>query len=292
MSEVAIFKTIKPGIYASFQDLGRFDYQKYGVPVSGAMDAKAHRLANYILGNPAHVPTLEITLTGTKLEALTDHWVAVTGGDLDAQLDGDSIPRWEALFIKKGQTLNFKGPKEGVRTYLAVQSGFHAPVFLGSASTYERGGFGQSLAKGDVLYAKQSARKMVRRGLIASERPVYTKTFTLNYIPSSHQSRFTEESITTFHQQPYAVKRGDRMGLQLQGGTALQHRDGADIISEPVTYGTIQVTSSGQPMILRADAQTTGGYTTLGTIMTKDLNKVAQVPPGGTVYFQACSDSC
>ncbi|KGX93932.1 urea amidolyase [Pontibacillus halophilus JSM 076056 = DSM 19796] len=281
-----VLRVTKPGLYTTVQDSGRIGFRSYGVPMSGAMDQRAYRIANLLINNKAQAPCLEITLFGTEFEVLSSHLLVVTGGNLDVRLNGESAPMWTTFSVEAGDRLVFKGPKSGVRAYLGVQSGFVAPVWLGSASTYEKGGYGQALRVGDVLEAAAPVNGHHRKGLLAQACPVYEEEVTLRVVRSRHEALFTPESLHTFYNETWTVGRGDRMGTMLNGEASLQFHTTGDILSEAVTYGTIQVTSSGDPIILMADSQTTGGYATIGTIVSTDLWKVAQLPQGGRIQFE------
>ncbi|QHE53624.1 biotin-dependent carboxyltransferase family protein [Pontibacillus sp. HMF3514] len=283
---IPIFSVKKAGVYTSFQDKGRYGFQSKGVPVSGAMDRYASVIANHLVQNDEGEACLEVTFGGTELIAEKDHLIVICGADLDAKLNGEAAPLWKTVVIRKGDTLKFGGPKNGTRAYIAVQGGFNAPSYLGSYSVYERGGLGESVAKSDSLYVKQESYNSVNRGIVERYLPSYEKEIEIGVIPSHHQDLFEENSYAAFFETEYQVAGGDRMGIQLKNDNKLRFKDRGDILSEPTTFGTVQVPSSGDPIILMADSQTTGGYATIGTVVTADLWKVAQLPPGGKVSFK------
>ncbi|MEQ6389498.1 biotin-dependent carboxyltransferase family protein [Bacillaceae bacterium S4-13-58] len=281
-----IFKVKKPGLYASIQDEGRKGYQRYGVPISGAMDRYAFRMGNYILQNSSNVPALEVTLLGTELIALADIVVSITGADLTPSVDGKTVPMWKSFKIYKGQNISFGQPKSGARAYLCVAGGFDYQSILGSCSVYERGNMGRPLQKDNILYGKKNEKSHPGMALNPLWIPTYKNEIELRVVPSHHIDKFKEESLRLFYEQVYIFQKGDRMGGILKGEELIIHRNGADIISEATTFGTIQIPASGQPIILFADSQTTGGYTTIGTVVSADLWKIAQLLPGGKVRFK------
>lgn len=268
--------------------MGRFGYQQYGVPISGAMDKIALQIGNGLVGNPLDAACIEVTMGGATFRASRDHVVAITGANLDAKLNGRKAPLWSTFLWKKGAPLTFKGPVEGVRAYIAVQGGLDSEMILGSQSVYERGQMGRTIQSGDTLYSRSNTVVRKRIGLSHDKRPSYDKEVDVRVVVSHHESYLEESSVEAFFHNPYNVSTGDRMGIQLDG-EALKFHNTGDIISEAVTFGTIQVPSSGLPVVLMADSQTTGGYVTIGNIVRADLWKVAQLPPGGTIRFHRVS---
>lgn len=285
LSEV-LFKVEKPGLYATIQDLGRFGYQQYGVPISGAIDRYAHRMVNYILGNNKNFATIEVTFFGTELLALKNHTIAIAGADLTALIDNEKAPLWEAFEIRKGQRIMFKKPNKAVRAYIGVAGGISSESILGSCSTYERGKMNRRLDKGDIIFAKSNNASNIGLKLSSEWIPEYEDHIELRVLPCHNELYFTEESIKLFYEQTYTFETGDRMGCMIAGEQPLEHRKQADIVSESATFGTIQIPPTGQPIILLADSQTTGGYATIGTVITVDLWKIAQLPLRGTINFK------
>lgn len=281
-----LFKVIKPGLYASIQDKGRHGFQQYGVPVSGALDRYAHHMANYILGNDSYSATLEVTMLGTKMFALSDHVIALTGADLNATVDRLKAPLWKSFKVYQGQTLHFQNPIQGARAYLAVSGGIDRQPVLKSRSTYARGKIYDVLKENDVICTVDQEKRKLSQQLSPKWIPDYKQEIELHVIPSHHEPFFETESIDLFYKQVYTLKSGDRMGCMIEGEQALVHKKTSDLISECTTFGTIQVPPSGQPIILLADSQTTGGYPTLGTIMSEDLWKIAQLLPNGKLTFK------
>ncbi|SHG35943.1 5-oxoprolinase subunit C family protein [Ornithinibacillus halophilus] len=280
-----IFYVKKPGFQTTFQDLGRHGFQQFGVVTSGAMDTFSLRVANLLVGNKQDEAAMEITMIGPELEAVSPITIAICGADLSPTINGQSITNWKTFRMKEGDLLSFGIPKNGVRTYLAVKGGFDIPVVLGSKSTYLRAKLGQKVEKGSILLGWPSTNNR-DIGLKQSMIPNYEREAEVNYIQDPHSNQFTKESLETFSKQTYVVaSQSDRMGYRLQGAP-IRHQNGADIWSSAVPLGGIQVPSNGQPIILMADRQTTGGYTRIATVISTDIPKVAQLPPGGKIKFR------
>lgn len=287
-------KVIKPGLFTTIQDRGRFGYQQSGMPVAGAMDEYALRIGNILVGNPEGESCLEITLLGPALEFLSEGIIALTGGDLGAQLNGKELPLWETCEVKAGDILKFTGVKKGCRAYLSVAGGFNVPVIMGSKATYVRGAIGglegRALREGDVLekgpdMGKKPAGRKVPPEYIYS----LSNDITLRVVLGPQAEAFTAEGINTFLTTSYTVtNEADRMGYRLEGAK-IQHTKGADIISDGIVMGSVQVPGHGLPIVMMADRQTTGGYTKIATVITPDLPLLAQAKPGDKVSFRSVS---
>ena len=284
-----VFEVLQPGVLTTIQDLGRSGWQRHGVGTAGAMDPFALQVANLLVGNPRGRPALEVGLGGLRLRCLEDWIVAVAGADL-----GAGLPGWKSLRVRKGEELFFKAAVRGAWAYLALAGGVAADRVLGSASTCLRSGLGgwggRGAAKGDLLRAGPpgpSARE--GRGYVPSEIPDYPEAVAVRVVPGPQEDMFPEESLRTFFAGPYQVTpQSNRMGYRL-AGPALRHRGDADIVSEAVVTGSIQVPADGQPIVLMADRQTTGGYAKIATVISADLPTMAQARPGANVSFRPVS---
>ena len=295
------------GLLTTVQDLGRFGAQKYGVIVSGAMDAISLRLANLLVGNTEGEAALEVTLFGTKLLFEADYLVAITGGDLQPTIDGQKAPMWRPVLIRRGSVLQFKSAVRGCRAYIAFAGGIDVPVVMGSKSTYLRAGIGglsgRALQKGDSFVCGKPVGDISRafiQQLKQTERPVawsidttqlhlFEQDKAIRVMHGSEYGRFTAESRHAFFSTPYKITtHSDRMGYRLEG-EPLHLSEKFDLLSEGVTYGTIQVPSSGQPIILMADRQTTGGYPKIGQVISADLPRLSQVQPNADIHFTEVS---
>jgi biotin-dependent carboxylase-like uncharacterized protein len=284
-----VFEVMKSGPLTTVQDLGRFGYQQYGVPTSGALDGYAYRIGNLLVGNEEGVASLEITLFGCQMRALQDTKVAITGADLAATVNGQPAPTWESLPINRGDVLSFPRLMSGCRAYLAVAGGINVPAVMKSSSTYVKAGIGglsgRPLRRGDTLNVKISAASASAARIPAEYIPSYDDRTTLRAILGPQDDCFTDEGIHTFLNSEYTVSaQADRMGYRLEG-PRIEHRGGADIISDGIPLGAVQVPGDGLPIILLADRQTTGGYTKIATVISADIPKVAQAKPGDKIRF-------
>ena len=284
-----VFEVIQPGPLTTVQDLGRYGYQQYGVPISGAMDNYALRVANLLVGNDEGETCLEITLFGLQLRVLEDAIVAITGADLSPILNKSSLPMWEAVMVSREDTISFPWPKRGCRSYLAIAGGIDVPKVMGSRSTHVKsniGGLeGRALCAGDHLKSGQARPTILERRLPQQYVPEYGNESELRVIMGPQDDYFTEVGIHTFLSSEYTVSiKADRMGYRLEG-PCIEHRAGADIISDGIPLGAVQVPGDGLPIVLLSDRQTTGGYTKIATVITVDINKLAQAKPGDKVRF-------
>ncbi|MEN1761344.1 biotin-dependent carboxyltransferase family protein [Anoxynatronum sibiricum] len=287
-------KIIKPGLLTTVQDAGRKGFQQYGVPVSGVMDHYAFEMANLLVGNDTAAAMLEATLLGPEIVFETDGLLAVTGGDLGAVFNGEPLPLWQAVPVTSGDKLVFKGIRSGCRCYIAISGGLQVPVIMGSRSTYTRGNLGgyqgRALKAGDHLPVGDLPLPAAALTQLAEKRQItpayqYAKEITLRVVPGPQEDAFSTQGLETFYQQPYTVTNEcDRMGYRLEG-TPITHEAGADIISDGIAMGAVQVPGHGMPIVMMADRQTTGGYTKIANVISADLPLMAQAKPGDILRF-------
>ena len=285
-------KIINPGFYSTVQDLGRFGYQQYGMPVSGAMDEFALRAGNILVGNPENSPSIEFTYCGLTVEFLSSTYISITGGEFVVEtLEGKSIQCWKTVFVEKGTIVTILEQNAGCRGYLSIYGGFEIPKVMGSASTYLRGkvgGFkGRLLKAGDYIPYKETTNsipiKFVPKELLSKW---YDQNSPIRVILGPQDEAFTTTGIKTFLTSDYSITgESDRMGYRLEG-PKIEHKEGPDIISDGIAIGSIQIPGSGTPVIMQADRQTTGGYTKIATVATVDLPRLAQMAPGNTISFK------
>jgi len=288
------FEVIQPGPLTTVQDLGRYGWQQYGVPPSGAIDNYAFRIGNVLVGNEESAASLEITLIGCQLRVLQDTAIALTGADLAPTLNGDPIPMWETFPVSRGDKIAFLRLKTGCRAYLAVSGGIDVPRVMASAATYTRagiGGFeGRALRSGDILRTIELTPPPVTARVPPEYIPVYGGQIELRVILGPQDDYFTDEGIRTFLQSDYTVSiQADRMGYRLEG-SQIQHSAKADIISDGIPLGAVQVPGDGLPIILLVDRQTTGGYAKIATVVSTEIPKLAQAKPGDKVRFRQVSE--
>ena len=287
-------EVVRPGMFTTVQDLGRFGRQKQGVSVAGAMDGAALRLGNILLGNHENSAGLEITMGGPTLKVLSgEACFAVTGAEVVVSKNDAPLPCWTAHKITPGDVLSFAPPKNGgARAYLCISGGFDVPLIIGSRATYTKAGFGghegRALKAGDVLKTlTPDSLWAMCEGLTCPPnlRPSRDPGAPLRVVPGPQGDAFTEEGIKTFYSSEYVISNSaDRMGYRMEG-PVISHEKGADIISDGITMGAVQVPGHGQPIVMLADRQTTGGYTKIGVVCTADLGNLAQRVPGQKVRF-------
>jgi KipI family sensor histidine kinase inhibitor len=280
LDDTCRMRVLRAGMLTTVQDLGRFGQRAAGVPLSGAMDSMALRVANFLVGNPAGTAALEFTLVGPEVEFLSDAVVALGGAEFHG------LPRWQPVRVPAGTRLDFGAARSGARGYLAVAGGFAANTVFGSGSTYLRAGFGgfagRALRAGDMLRGPRVARQ-VRDHWRIDERilPRYSSSPTVRVVRGTQGE---EMGTALFSGKFQVTPQSDRMGLRLSG-SKLVRTSAAELLSTAVTPGTIQVPPDGQPIILMADAQTIGGYPQAAHVITVDLPLVAQLRPGDSVEF-------
>lgn len=284
---------INPGALTTVQDLGRIGYQYSGMPCSGVMDQRSYRAANELVGNTSGEAVLEFTLFGGIYRLEEDAILALTGADVSPLLNGTPCPMNEPFAASKGSTLMLNPAKNGCRTYLAVAGGFDVPQILGSRSTNLKchiGGFeGRALQAGDVLPFGTSAVRFEDVQGRKAEPVSVPSRLTVRVVPGPQEEAFTEKGIQDFYSESYLVsEESDRMGCRLTGA-AIESKNGTDIVSDGIVFGSIQVTPAGAPIVLLADRQTTGGYAKIATVCSFDLPLLAQARPGSTVQFQKIS---
>lgn len=273
-----------PGLGVSIQDGGRHGYRHIGVPLSGALDPVFLAAANGLLGNPAGAAGLEVLLAGPLLQALDAPVRIALAGTMGARRIGPSgasqaVPAWSTLSLQPGEQLQVGSPR-GVG-YIAVEGGLLTPPMLGSCSTYARAG---------LIHAATTLPCCAARGQGGERRNVALRheSGPIRVIPGPQDDHFTAAALDHFYTGPFRVTRQrDRMGLRLAGPALAHNQRGADILSDGVTPGAIQVPADGQPILLLADCQTVGGYPKIATVIRADLPRLAHLQPGDEIRFRA-----
>jgi len=281
----SLFQIDKEGLLLSLQDLGREGMRHQGIPCSGAMDPYALRIGNILVGNQHSCASLEITMGGCILRVLKDATIVITGANLTPKLNNKDLPMWKTISIKKGDQIAFLGPKFGLRSYICVYGGFEEESDLNSVSYYDKANLGRKLEIGSKIFAKLNSTNPKKIGLRSNLIPNYHKRVKVRVIQSPHINRFSQETIQFFFSTVFQVSSSDRMGMYLTNELPIIQENNGWVLSEGVTYGTIQILPNGSPIILLADAQTTGGYPTIGTVISVDLWKLAQIQTGGSIEF-------
>lgn len=275
--EIAVHKA---GVQTTLQDLGRPGRRAEGIPLGGAMDRFALRVANLLVGNPEDAPALEVTLTGPVLEFSDEAWVGVCG----ARFDG--VPAWRPFRMGPGERLRFGKRSSGCRAYVAVAGGFKVEPVLGGYCTFLAAGLGghmgRALRDGDVLTTLPARRVPTGRWWLDEKVfPRYSPEAIVRALPGRNASEFGNQ---LFEGRYIVTPRSNRMGLRLTGHT-VERLSGEEQLSAAVTPGTVQVPADGDPIILSADAQTLGGYPRAAHVVTADLPVVAQLAPGDAIRF-------
>jgi biotin-dependent carboxylase-like uncharacterized protein len=294
-------EVIKSGLATSVQDAGRPGYYNIGIPLSGALDQYALRAANLLVGNDAGAAVLEATLLGPELVFRAPAIIAVTGAEATPKVNGEARLLNESFAVRADDRLTFDFMKVGARLYIAVAGGIDVPPILGSRSTYALGalgGFsGRKLAAGDLLpVGKTRSSGRAGRALAGDLVPTYPKSLELRVLTGLYFHRLTEEAARTFFEDTWTVApEADRIGYRYRKGRALAFRerkqpfgagsDPSNIVDAGYPYGSIQVPGGLEPIILHRDAVSGGGYAMIGTVVSADMDRIAQMQPNNLARF-------
>ena len=281
------------GLQTTVQDLGRPGFGPEGVSASGAADPVALRLGNLLVENQPGVAGLELTLVGGSFVFPDGAVIAITGADLGATVNGRPLEMWASHTLEPGTKLMFGATKNFARGYLAIAGGIQVDPFLGSASTHVLsglGGFeGRALRKGDRLRIGKASKKVPRRRITLAALYAFKPRKVLRVTEGPQADWFSEAAKRIFYRDVFRVsEESDRVGLRLEG-TALDGSPAREMITEGVSLGAVQVTPSGQPIILFVEQQTTGGYPKIANIIAADLHRIGQLRPRAEIRFQRTS---
>lgn len=278
------------GILTTVQDEGRFGYQQYGVSPTGPMDSRSFYYANILAGNPKGEGALEISFMGPRLRFRKSNVIAITGGDLSPRINGEEIPMYQAVAVKEGEVLSFGPMKNGCRGYIAFAGGLDVPLVMGSKSTLLRnklGGIqGRKLQQGDEIgfvNPKDTLPNMEERRIPREVFP--TKEVVLRVVTGPQDDEFTEQGLKNFFWHSGVISNEyDRMGCRIERDP-VEHKGDGNINTDGISLGSIQVPTNGQPIIMLADRQSTGGYAKIGTVVTVDIPLLTQSMPGTRIRF-------
>ncbi|MBW3097820.1 biotin-dependent carboxyltransferase family protein [Pseudohoeflea coraliihabitans] len=293
---------LSAGIATTIQDLGRPGYYHLGIPMGGAMDRLALRAANLLVGNDEGAAGLESVFVGPELEFTEDALVAVCGAELPPRIDGETCPTWTALKVKAGQVLSFDFLQSGSRAYIAISGGIDTPPMLGSRSTYAIGALGgidgRAVQPGDTLPVGPSSHNAAMPGRSVPEalRRGPGNPAELRVLPGLYWHRITEQAQDNFFADEWKVaNEADRMGYRFQGGRKLEFverrqpfgagADPSNITDACYPYGSVQVPSGTEPIILHRDAVSGGGYFMIGTVISADMDLIGQMQPHTATRF-------
>jgi len=297
-------EVIRAGMQTTVQDLGRYGYQQYGLNVNGVMDESAAKVANILVGNDENSALLELTLTGTTLKLTEEYVIAICGGNMTPIMDDEQLPMWQPIIIPKGSTISFSRYQSGCRAYIAFGGGLQLQQVLGSYSTNLRGGLGgfsgRALRNGDELHVGKVEKGSVPYGIQSLLRQGQKHIFNAQHFAFAQETPATircvvgteyeylkAESRQTFLEAVWSIDiQSDRMGYRLRG-PELEMNEQKELISEGVVHGTIQLPAQGQPIVLLADRQTTGGYPKIAVVASVDIPMFGQLKPGDAITFVA-----
>jgi len=290
---MSLIEVRAPGLLTTVQDLGREGFGPMGVSPSGAADPVALRIGNRLAGNPEGAAGLEMTLLGGTFVFPERAEIALVGADFNATLDDHSVEMWCSLGVRPGQTLRTGPTRAGARCYLCVRGGIDVKLFLGSASTHllsGLGGFeGRALRKGDVLRigtASGSFRTFRKRRVAAKAIAQLQPRKVLRATAGPQADWFSEEARKIFYAGTYRVaEESNRMGLRLEG-PAITSAAGGEMLSEGVCPGAVQIPSSGLPIVLFVEQQTTGGYPKIANVISADFSSLGQLRPRDEIRFE------
>ena len=284
---------LNKGWLTTVQDLGRLGYAQYGINRSGAMDPLALQVGNYLVSNEGSEAALEICFPASALLFLEPTLMVLAGADFGASIAGNPIKPYQAVWAAAGTELHFQHKHWGQYVYLCVQGGFDLQPWLNSQSTNlkaAQGGWqGRGLQKGAILPLKKTAASIGKETKIASYyadlAPFYHSNV-IRFIPGQHHESLTQQSQTQLQTQNWRITpASDRMGYRLEG-EKLELLQAESLLSAGLSRGSIQLPPNGQPIVLMADHQTTGGYPILGQVIQADWPKLAQRGPGQNFQFR------
>lgn len=287
-------KITSAGLLTTIQDIGRFSLAAKGFSQSGAMDKDALIIANKLVCNNDSEGALEMTLMGISGVFTEDAVIAVTGADMNWTLNGKDLPRYKAVEVKKRDEIKSTASKNGMRGYLAVAGGFDIETVLGSYSTNLKcsiGGYmGRKIQKDDELPFRFERTQLLGKYKGHCDIPEFPNdNAEIRVVLGPQDDYFSAKGISTFLNSEYTITmESDRMGIRLDG-EAIESLNGVDIISDGIALGSVQIPSSGKPIIMMADRQTTGGYAKIATVISTDIPLLAQCKPNTKIRFKEVS---
>jgi biotin-dependent carboxylase-like uncharacterized protein len=297
-----MIKVLKPGLQTTIQDKGRVGYYEIGMPPSGAFDQKSYMIANMLVGNDLSAAVLETTYVGPSLEFQQDACISLTGATMQPRVNGNVVPMWETVYIKSGDVLTFDQIESGVRGYIAVSGGFDVPIVMGSRSTFlssKIGGLeGRALKANDCLNTGDLKKYRVSKGTRIKEEyiPKFGDYYEVRIMDGLCSYRITEESKKTISEADWVITPdANRVGYRIYSGKPLAFierkqpfgagNSPSNVVDVGYPIGSIQVPDVLEPIILFKDAVTCGGYATIATIISVDLNIMAQAATNNHIKF-------
>lgn len=286
------FTIIEEGLYTTIQDLGR-NHRSHGFSVAGPMDRHAMQLANLLVGNHESEAVIEMSFMGPTIQFERDALIAITGADMSANIEKKNLERYRPIFVRKGDTLQFRSAKKGTYCYLAISGGIASPTILGSKSTILRANvdhlISRPLRNGDTipLHYEDIPKKKYNWYVTPSiKNYIGARSQVIRYIRGPQHDWLDSEVFTN---RAWKIStQSNRIGYRLQG-EPLKRKVTDELLTEATSFGAIQVPPNGLPIVLMADAQPTGGYPKIGQVIEVDLPKLSQLSLSGTLYFQEVS---
>jgi KipI family sensor histidine kinase inhibitor len=283
---------LRPGLFTTIQDAGRWGHQASGVPVSGPMDRLSHRVANALVGNEPTAALLEATLAGPELRLENGAVIAVTGADLRARLDAEEMPLHRPVKCRPGAVLRFGERRSGARTYIAFSGGITVPPVLGSRATHTYCGLGgldgRPIVAGDRLPLGEE-RAVSPWRVVSTPARTIPGGAKVRVLPGPQLDFFPPDALEVLQRTRFTVtSQSDRMGYRLSGA-AIPRLAGREMISDATFTGAVQVPPSGDPILLMSDRQTSGGYPQIATVITADVPMAGQLAPGDWIEFEICT---
>ena len=281
-------KIHKAGMHTSIQDEGRFGFQSFGIPVSGAMDKFSYRLANEIVANPENTPALEMTMLGPKIEFLGACQIAITGAHLSPKINNVNVELNKLIDVKSGTLLNFGKIKMGCRCYLAIRGVWRVNDWLDSRSSFSMGVLNlpekSKVDDGDIIEI-DTLKPIQTKPIQTKVNGHYETDLSIGILKGPDFEKFSHSDLEQFFTKNFTIGNDSSRMAYLLNGKIKDYKPDGELISSGVVPGTIQITNNGQPIILMRDAQTTGGYFRIGNIGEFDLNRIAQLKPGDKIGF-------
>lgn len=280
---------LNPGFFTLIQDAGRFGFQEYGMPVSGALDLDSYRMANWLVGNGLNESVLETTMTGPVLKFHKKTSIGITGANMQPMIDGMSVDMNKTLQVNLGSVLSFGKLKSGFRSYISFAGGINVPLEMGSSSTYtyaKIGGIkGESLAKGDKLFLKDNPISKYAE-IPLEYQSKYYELLSVRFIEGPEFYLLGKKEQEKMCANEFVIgSQSNRMGYRLEN-VGINSPESFEMLSSGIVKGTIQLPPNGDAILLLSDAQTTGGYPRIGNVIQADLSLLGQQKPGDKIRFR------
>ncbi|MDR9416217.1 MAG: biotin-dependent carboxyltransferase family protein [Gracilimonas sp.] len=294
---MAAVEVINSGYYTTIQDAGRVGYRKFGVPVNGAMDSYAQKLANWLVSKPSGAPVLEMTLEGGSYKFKDSAIVGIAGGRASMKINGINCKRYKTLKVNSGDTINIGKVTSGFRVYMAIMGEWNLEKVMGSYSTNVQAKFGgvkgRALQKGDIIEWENSQENWELREIRNEIRPYFSTNNHIRIIKGPEWDWLKNSEKEFFQNTTFSVSsESNRMGIRLSNKNKPDGLAGSinrEMKSAPVLTGIIQLPQNGQPIILMNDAQSVGGYPRIAKVVDADLWRLGQLNPASQISFKMIS---